>query len=122
MNMATSEDQYREPTDFERRILQRLLDLGDAEQDLRTQVASCRVRITDCADDYYGLEIEVPGERRHTSLVPLVEAAANDTDGVPIEAILFLVEERPFEVEILKLDGSPILKMPAPEEFDVLRA
>jgi len=114
------EDDYREPTRFEREILARLTDLSGSGDDIREQIASCRVRtIAEYGDHRGTFEIEMPGSYSKRGLKVLADAVAHDIDGAPIEAILFASNERICEVEILRLDGSPILRMPQPTEFDL---
>lgn len=112
---------YRQPTPFERQLLERLLDLSEAGHDLRSQAASCRVRtITEYGDNYGSIDIQVQGERDPAGLRALVEAHANDVDGIPIAAILFVSKGRLCELEIVRLDGDPIVRMPSPSEFDLM--
>lgn len=116
---ALNDEPYREPTPFERQLLDRLVDLSKASDDLRRQLASCRVRTIE-EDKTGSIEIEVPGGRSKGSLSVLVDAVANDVDGALIEVILFASKGRVCELEIVSLDGSPILMMPSPAEFEVL--
>jgi hypothetical protein len=110
---------YREPTPLERQLLERLLDLANASPDLKGQVTSCRVRtIEEHGDNYGSLDIEVAGERRYRGMRIIADALANDTDGGLVEAILYVSEGRLFELEILRPDGSPLVKMPKPSEFE----
>jgi len=114
------EEPYRDPTPFEREMLERLAFLSASSDDIRRQAASCRVRSIPGYGDHYGtFEIEVDGERGKRDLRAVVDTLARDVDGALIEAILFSSEGGICEVEIFRPDGSPILRMPRPSEFDL---
>ena len=120
MDSSQEKSAFREPTLFERQLLKRLLDLTNAGDDLTREVASRRVRtIVEHGDNYGSIELDAPVDRRDAGLHVLADALASDIDGVPIEAVLFSCRGRVVELEILKLDGSPIVRMPRPSEFNL---
>jgi hypothetical protein len=49
-----------------------------------------------------------------------VEAQYQDKDGVWIHALLFVVDEKVDELEIYKDDSPPIMRMPKPNEWEIL--
>jgi len=116
---------FRDLTQFEVELLSRLLDVAEenepgryAVQELRAQAATCRVRtITEYGDNYGSFELELPFSPPFDHLEPIVDTIADDEDGVPIEAILFLANGRLYELEIVRADGLPLKKMPAATQF-----
>lgn len=71
-------------------------------------------------DDSGSLEFHVssPARANVRHRVP-VSAEAPDLDGVPVAALLHVVDGKVKELEIYKADGSPIEQMPEPGDFDV---
>ena len=49
-----------------------------------------------------------------------VEGESVDDDGVPIYFLLHVVDSRVRELEIYKADGSPIVRMPSPDQVEVV--
>jgi hypothetical protein len=112
------EGEYRQPTRLERQLLERLVDFSKAGPDLKRQATTCRVKtIEEHGDNYGSFDIEVAGERNYRDMLIVADALASDIDGGLVEAILYVSEGRLFELEILRPDGSPLLKMPDPSEF-----
>ncbi|WP_428940190.1 DUF6984 family protein [Fontivita pretiosa] len=111
------EDDFREPTSGEQAMLMKLLERPFPGRDaLLTQVPRCRVRTLhqDGTFEIYvagGLEAGNVNQR-----VP-VEVRDADDDGVPVDILLHVVNGRLAELEIVKLDGSPIRKTLDPNKW-----
>lgn len=73
--------------------------------------------ITEYGDNYGSFEFELPFSPPF-DLRMIVDAVANDEDGVPIMALLFHVNGRLRELEIVRADGLPLRKMPAAGDFE----
>jgi hypothetical protein len=77
----------------------------------------CRVRVIEEYNDNYGsIEFELSDDDRgHTMAVNIW---APDEDGVPIDLLLFVSPQgRLAELEVVRADGLPLLRMPEPDEF-----
>src|SRR5438094_5363254 len=113
------EESPRPLTKLERGYVDRLLSAQfpgreEVEEQLRSALAR---RI----DDEGSVEI-ISASRLHapvTKRIP-VEGEARDVDGVPIHFLLHVVDSTVRELEIYKADGSPIRRMPAPEQVEVI--
>jgi hypothetical protein len=103
-------------------IIERLLqDPFPGRDELREQISRSRVRpVDEYRDDYGSIEFEVEGgpKAKVTQRVP-VDARANDSDGVPIEFLLHVVDGIVRELEIYKADGSPIVTRPVASDLQV---
>jgi hypothetical protein len=119
MTITTSEEPLREPTPLERSYLDRLLTVDFAgRREVARQLESVRVRRIDAA----GSLRLAPATAKPAAVekrVP-VEGEATDIDGVPVYFLLHVVDSHAHELEIYKADGAPILRMPAPEEIQVV--
>jgi hypothetical protein len=106
----------------EKAILERLLqDSFRGRDEIRAQVAQSRVReIAEYKDNYGSLEFEVMGGPKAAvaERVP-VDGMALDADGVPIEFLLHVVDGVLRELEIVKADGSPIVRRPQAADLTV---
>ena len=103
---------FRKLTTDERSILDRLLEVDFAGRDqVRTQLAHVTARTL---DDDGGLEL-----RTESTVVANVdrtvpaEAWYQDEDGVRVELLLHVVHGKVRELEIYKVDASPIRLRPA---------
>jgi hypothetical protein len=106
---------------YESAVIERLLEKPFRGRDeLRSQISRSRVKACEYDDQYGSIEFEVEGspEAKVTQRVP-VDARANDSDGVPVEFLLHVVDGVVRELEIYKADGSPILKHPAASDLEV---
>ncbi len=112
---------YRLMSDYEASLLARLLDLDfDGRDAIVQQVRNAKVREI---DEFGSIEFKVDENAQRaavTQRVP-VEGEANDSDGVPIWVMLFVVDGRIDELEICKADGTPIVRKPLPSDLEVLR-
>jgi hypothetical protein len=106
----------------ERQIIERLLqDPFPGRDELRAQIFKSRVEPIDEYGDEYGslkFEVEDGPKAKVTQRVP-VDARANDSDGVPIEFLLHVVDGLVRELEIYKADGSPIMRHPVASDLQV---
>lgn len=100
---------YRILSDWERRIVERLLGrtFPGVEQ-LRKQLEKARVRMVDANGS---LEFLRPfGERASVDRRVPTEAEAVDRDGIVIHVLLHVVDGRLHELEIYKEDGSNVIQ------------
>jgi hypothetical protein len=119
MTGRTSQEPLRELTDTERGYLERLLtvDFPGREQ-VTKQLESVLARRID-EEGSVELVPQIGEPANVTKRVP-VEGESSDADGVPIYFLLHVVESQVRELEIYKADGSPIQRMPAPEQVEVV--
>ena len=114
-------ESYRPMSDYEASLLARLLELDFEGRDaIAQQVRNAQVREI---DEFGSIEFKVDENTDRaavTQRVP-VEGEANDSDGVPIWIILFVVDGRIDELEICKADGTAIVKKPLPSDLQILR-
>ena len=117
-----TQSKFRSLTPREREILARLLESPFPGRDeIRQQIKDSLVREIAEYDDAYGsIEFNVQANARATvAQRVLVEAMADDEDGVPILVLLHVVDGFIDELEILRADGLPIIKMPNASELEV---
>ncbi|MGN8139178.1 DUF6984 family protein [Paraburkholderia sp. 22099] len=77
---------------------------------MKDQLTHCTVRLID-EDGSFELRVEESASAPVTSRVP-TELYGPDTDGVQISVLLHVVQGRCQEIEVYKIDGSPIRQMP----------
>ncbi len=114
-----AEPQFRDPTPYERSLLDRLLEADfPGKTELLPLLRQISVRVL---DEDGGLEIksEVPGKAPVVQRVP-VEAEGKDEDGATIHVLLHVVEGRPVELEIYKDAITSVKRMPPVSEFEVI--
>ena len=89
--------------------------------ELRAQIACAQVKPVESYRDNYGsLEFEVAAAPKAPVRVRVpVDAVALDADGVPIEFLLHVVDGVVKELEVVKADGSPIVKRPEASHLTV---
>ena len=110
----------RELTAVEREILDLLLrDPFPGRDQLREQLDSARVRRIDEYDDNYGsVEFVVDHARPAPVTAYMVaEAGTEDEDGVPVEVLLHVRDGVLRELEVVKADGSPLIRSLRAEEL-----
>ena len=116
---------YEELKPYHRAILDKLLsEQFPGRDEILTQVHNSTAKVVeDYKDDYGSVEFSVHARTRSPVLkhVP-VYGTALDEDGVPIEFLLHVVDGFIKELEIVKLDGTAIKKMPAASELDLIIA
>ncbi len=115
-----TEKTYRQPTDEELKLINRMLDADFiGAKELKQQLAGMLVRTLDEGTDNYGsIELKLADSNfvRVEKRVPVV-ARAHDADGTPIEVLLHIIDGRLNEIEIIKFDGTPILNRPEASEY-----
>jgi len=112
------ETEFRKPTDAERALLDRLLEVQfPGRNELAPMIGDILVR--KLYDDG-GLELktQTDGKAPVVKRIP-VEAEAKDDDGFTIHALLHVVDGRPIELEIYK-DGGSVEKMPPASAFELI--
>jgi hypothetical protein len=90
---------------------------------LPVELASLRVRlIAEYTDNYGSIEFEARRGLGGTPPVMVADGRAFDEDGVPIEYLLFLKlydgRGLPHELEVSKMDGTPIKRFPVASDLD----
>ena len=112
----------RKLTRREHDILNRLLaEPFHGRDELRAQIATSRVKtIEEYGDNYGSIEFEVTSGPMADvdSRVP-IGAMGLDSDGVPIDYILHVVDGFVKELEVVKADGSPISTLPSVSDLEV---
>lgn len=119
MNETMLNEPLRPLTPLERRYVDRLLTVDFPG---RAQVAE---QLTDTLarriDDEGSVELVPQSDVRAPVLKRIpVEGESADSDGVPIYFLLHVIDSQVRELEIYKADGSPIHRMPAPEQVEVM--
>jgi hypothetical protein len=112
---------FRQPTELERRIIDRLLEPSfPGKAPVVRQLNNYRVRRI---DDQQSFEFEIQTSPDESILalqrVP-VEAEGTDEDGVPVYFLLHVTKGLVKELEIYKADGSDIKRMPEAPELSVV--
>lgn len=112
-------NEFREPTEPERKLLERLLEADFPGRDALVPLLRCVLVRT--IDEDGGLELLSQAEGRAPVLkrVP-VEAEARDEDGGMVHMLLHVVEGRPIELEFFREDAEKVKRMPAPSAFDLI--
>jgi uncharacterized protein DUF6984 len=113
-------DDFRNPTDTERAILGKLLDVdfrGRAELD--AQLADVRVQ---SIDENGSLKIRV---RDDAPMAPVlyrtpVEAQTTDADGVTVVITLHVTNGRASELEIIRADSGSLVAPLDPSRFSIV--
>lgn len=112
----------RRLTTVEREYLLRLLELDfPGRTELLSQVPSCLARTISRVGDHKGT-IELHPQRTPPAPVRMrvpVTATAPDEDGLPIVFLLHVQNGLLRELEVLRDDGQPIVRLPEPEELRV---
>jgi hypothetical protein len=114
------EQHFRDPTPTETEVMRRLsaADFRGKEA-IAKQLAGCRVRII---DDEGSLELELNDAAKPAAVekrIP-VEADAADEDGIHVHFLLHVVKGFAKELEVYKDDGTPIRRMPSPNELEII--
>ncbi len=114
------EQHFREPTPTEAEVMRRLLAADfPGKEEIGKQLAGCRVRII---DDEGSLELEPSAAARPATVekrIP-VEADAVDEDGIHVHFLLHVVKGFAKELEVYKDDGTPIRRMPSPNDLEII--
>lgn len=116
-----SENKFRKLNSRERAILNRLLENSFLGRDeIREQIENSTVRlISDYNDNYGSLEFNTSSDLLAPvkSRVP-VEGLAFD-EKVPVEFLLHVYKGKIKELEVVRLDGKTLKKVPNPSEIKV---
>jgi hypothetical protein len=102
---------FRPLTEREQQLLAHLLSTEfPGREEIQNQLLNAQVRTI---DENGSLEIRGTGTQSApvVNRVP-VEAEGKDTDGVPVYALLHVVDGNVAELELYKADGSPIRSWP----------
>jgi hypothetical protein len=115
----TIDSEFREPTDTERALTNRLLE-GDFQG--KAELASLlRNALVKTSDDDGGLEFEcrAEGTARVSQTIP-VEAEGKDEDGANLHMLLHVREGRPHYLEFFREDGQKVKRIPHPSTFELI--
>jgi hypothetical protein len=114
-----TEGEFREPTEVERLLLERLLEAEFPGRDeLVPLLQRVLVRTID-EDGGLKLQSQTEGKAPVVKRVP-VEAEAKDEDGAVIHMLLHVVEGRPAELEFFREDTATVKRIPAPLAFELI--
>lgn len=111
-------EEFRPLAESEQELLQRLLSAEFAgREEIGNQLRNAQVRTI---DENGSLEIRTT----ETRLAPVanripVESEGSDSDGVPVYALLHVVDGKAVELELYKADGSTIRSRPRPDAMNV---
>jgi len=113
---------YRPLSDWERRIILRLLLAAPfaGRDDLLSQVEKATARSID-EDGSISLKCSLTQKACVTTRIP-VEGEARDTDGMTIHYLLHVVNGAIDELEVYKDDSSRVLRQAEPEDVTVMNA
>src|SRR5437016_13355731 len=114
--MITSAQQFREMTQKERSLVDRLLEFPFPGRDALTeQLHDSLVRPF---GDNGSLDFQVRRGVRADVNDPIpVEGAAEDVDGTTIHILLHVIDGTARDLEVYKNDSSRVIKMPEPPEL-----
>jgi hypothetical protein len=114
-----TEREFREPTEVERSLLERLLEADFPGRDeLAPLLRNVLVRTID-EDGGLELKSQVEGKASVVKKVP-VEAEAKDEDGAVIHMLLHVIEGRPVELEFFREDTARVKRVPPPSAFELI--
>jgi hypothetical protein len=115
----TAKSEFREPIEFERLLIERLLEADFPGRDaLASLLRDVRVRNID-EDGSLSLASEIEGKAPVVKRVP-VEAEGEDEDGVVIHMLLHVVDGRPVELEFFREDTANVKRIPPPSSFELI--
>ena len=111
---------YRPLTDWERRLLLRLLGLAFPGRDVLLEQLE-NVLALPIADDNGTLKLlcQCPTKALVKNRIP-TEGLAPDSDGMTIHYMLHVIDGKMCELEVYKDDSSQVVKHPAPESVEVV--
>lgn len=117
--MSTETGSYRSPTDWERRLILRILEPAFPGRDvLRRQLDHVLVQSID-ENGSLDLKCEVATVAPVKKRIP-AEGEGTDRDGTAIHYLLHVVSGRMKELEVYKDDSSSVLEHPSPDEVSVM--
>ena len=111
--------EFREPTETERLLLERLLEAEFPGRDeLAPLLRAMRVRTVD-EDGSLALNSQIAGNARVVKRVP-VEGEGKDEDGAIVHMLLHVVAGRPVELELFREDTQTVKKVPPASSFELI--
>ncbi|HZP56435.1 MAG TPA: hypothetical protein VFC53_02630 [Dehalococcoidia bacterium] len=112
---------FRELNEYELAILLRLLKPANlVTEDTWEQLPGCRVReIRNYSDNYGSIEFDSAHSLQVPAELVVVEATSQDRDRVPVMFVLHARGHVVTELEVVKVDGSPLIERPHPETLTV---
>lgn len=102
--------QFRYLNKLEKSILDKILQVSfPGSEEIKKQIIDVKVRIIEYQDNYGSIEFKVNSNIQAftNSNVP-VEAVTKDVDGVPVEILIHMKENKINELEIIKADGTQL--------------
>ena len=116
------DSEFHDPTDYERRLIDRLLSVPFQGRDqVRDQARSARVRwISNAAAPALIIQPSAESKTANVSTRVPTDATGRDSDGGEIFFLLHVVDGRLSEIEVYRGDGEPIQKFPPPETVKVM--
>ena len=115
----SAEAEFREPTDEERALLNRLLEAKFPGRDeLATLLHLVLVKTID-KDGGLELQSKIEGKASVVKRIP-VEAEGKDEDGVVIHMLLHVVNGRPVELEFYRDGIGTVKTMPPASTFELI--
>jgi len=120
--MSTASASYRPLTDWERRVILRLLMERPfaGREELLAQLDEVAAKPID-EDGSVSLQCSCPVKASVVARIP-VEGEAQDRDGMKIHYLLHVVDGWMNELEVYKDDSSRVLRQAEPEDLKVLNA
>jgi hypothetical protein len=117
--MHATEEAFRQPTQVERSLLDRLMQADFPGKDGLALLL--RNIVVKTIDENGSLELKSTVERKAEIVkrVP-VEAEASDSDGVVIHLSVHVVDGGPVEMELFREDGKTIKKIPPASTFELI--
>jgi hypothetical protein len=111
---------FRQPTQPEREVIQKLLTATFPGKDaISKQLESCLVKRIDGEGSLELKPNDLVKPAKVEKRIP-VEAQGRDNDGIYVHFLLHVNEGVVKELEIYKDDGSPIKQMPQPDHLQVI--
>ena len=113
---------FRKLTDYEANILEKLFSREfPGREALRTQISTCLVKTIEYGDNYGSIEFKVNSDVKAdvTNRIPVL-GHLKDTDGIPIDIYLHVIDGKVDELEIVKAADSPIKQKINPSTIEVI--
>ena len=110
---------YRNLTREERELISRIMSYQPLAKPIGITLTvgdRARVLFPDGTLEFARDQKGLPGKQNYYP----VEAQFLDTDGVPVNALIFFIDNEVSMLEILKADGSEISRKPGPEEWEII--
>lgn len=110
----------RQPTEFEIGIIQKILETYHSTGTFSGQVDGIQVEPLPHSDNYGSIEL-IPKNVHKLKTFSKLEGDLDtvDSDGVKISALLYSKSQVLDELEFIRVDGNPIIHMPAADSFNL---